>query len=140
MYNMTIPYYGQMLYPAPTMIPPIPTPTPTPTSLSSWEQYMANNLKKFVGQTITIFTVSGGTSGSGFTGVLMDIDLGIISLLSQISSPPACSLGNTSTGFGTQTLFGFRNPSSVQSKSPHSVGSITEIPIKYIAAFVHNAV
>lgn len=34
------------------------------------ESYVLDNLLRYVGQTVTIFTTSGGISGSGFTGVL----------------------------------------------------------------------
>jgi hypothetical protein len=73
------------------------------------------NLLKYRGQTITIFTVSGGQSGSGFTGVLLDVEIDHIRILTGLASGP-----------GTYDDI--------------SLGSITNIPIDKIAAFVHNTI
>ena len=92
------------------------------------------SLVKYIGQTITIFIVSGGQAGSGFTGVLLDVKRDYIKVLSQIASGPDCSLGNcceTSKKDGTNILkddFGV------------SLGAITDIPLDKIAAFVHNTI
>lgn len=32
-----------------------------------------NNLKKYIGQTVTIFVLGGGYGGSGYTGLLMNV-------------------------------------------------------------------
>lgn len=73
------------------------------------------SLVKYMGQTITIFTVSGGQSGSGFTGVLLSVEIDHIRILTSIASGP-----------GTYDDI--------------SLGSITNIPIDKIAAFVHNTI
>lgn len=73
------------------------------------------SLVKYIGQTITIFTVSGGQSGSGFTGVLLDVEIDHIRILTGLASGP-----------GTYDDI--------------SLGSITIIPIDKIAAFVHNTI
>jgi hypothetical protein len=73
------------------------------------------SLAKNIGQTITIFTVSGGDSGSGFTGVLLDVRRDYIRILSRLASGPG-TYGDI------------------------SLGAITNIPVDKIAAFVHNAI
>ncbi|MBL4935981.1 hypothetical protein JK636_09430 [Clostridium sp. YIM B02515] len=54
----------------------------------------ANNLANFVGQTVTIFTTSGGQSGRGFTGVLATVNCSFVRLITQIGPAPGCALGN----------------------------------------------
>jgi len=58
----------------------------------------AEDLCRFIGQTITIFTQSGGLSGSGFTGVLISADCECIRLLTDFGLPPACPVGSACTG------------------------------------------
>jgi hypothetical protein len=59
-------------------------------SLSGFEA----NLARHIGQTVTIFTTSGGESGEGFTGVLISVNCRFVRLISQIGSAPGCALGN----------------------------------------------
>lgn len=73
------------------------------------------NLEKNIGQTVTVFTVSGGDSGSGFTGVLLDVKKDHIKILSRLASGP-----------GTYEDI--------------DLGAISNIPVDKIAAFVHNAI
>ncbi|MFL0245380.1 hypothetical protein [Candidatus Clostridium stratigraminis] len=54
----------------------------------------AANLARHIGQTVTIFTTSGGESGEGFTGVLISVNCRFVRLISQIGSAPGCALGN----------------------------------------------
>lgn len=54
----------------------------------------AANLARHIGQTVTIFTTSGGESGEGFTGVLISVNCHFVRLISQIGSAPGCALGN----------------------------------------------
>jgi len=58
----------------------------------------AEDLCRFIGQTITIFTQSGGLSGSGFTGVLISADCECVRLLTDFGLPPACPVGSACTG------------------------------------------
>jgi hypothetical protein len=85
------------------------------------------SLIKYIGQTITIYTVSGGESGSGFTGVLLDVKNDYIKILSEIASPP---------DFISDTDEKEIN----QNNEALSLGTITNIPINKIAAFVHNTI
>lgn len=42
---------------------------------------LVDSMLCYIGQTVTIFTTSGGLSGSGFTGVLISVDCDCIRLL-----------------------------------------------------------
>lgn len=69
----------------------------------NWEALLA----KHIGQTVTIFTSSGGDSGSGFTGVLMSVNPVFVRLLTRIGPPPGCSLGNSCTNFSVDGGTGY---------------------------------
>lgn len=100
-------------------------------------------MSKRIGETVTIFTKSGGMSGCGFTGVLLAVNDCFVKLLSQIGPAPGCALGNACNGSpyanGTGCMENAENMAN--SNIPiGSVGSVTDIPIDSIAAFTHNAV
>jgi hypothetical protein len=59
----------------------------------------ATLLTKYIGETVTIFTSSGGQSGAGFTGVVLAVNECFVRLITRIGPPPGCSLGNACTGF-----------------------------------------
>ncbi|NLO47337.1 MAG: hypothetical protein GX111_03305 [Clostridiales bacterium] len=82
-----------------------------------------------VGETVTIYTTSGGQSGHGFTGVVLAVDECFVRLITCIGPAPGCALGSAcSCNRGRN--FGRIN----------TVGSVVDIPIDRIAAVVHNAV
>jgi hypothetical protein len=109
------------------------------------------DLARHIGQTVTIFTTSGGESGRGFTGVLANVNCNFVRLITQIGPAPGCALGNCCDrdhdchdgrrdgrddrdgrdGLGGQGRASCR---------PTNLGSVVDIPINRIAAFVHNAV
>lgn len=102
---------------------------------------LIGNLARHIGQTVTIFTTSGGDSGRGFTGVLASVNCNFVRLITQIGPAPGCALGNCcdkqwgySQG-GNSTL-----PSGIRCDGDRGFGSIVDIPVDRIAAFVHNAV
>ena len=120
-------------------------------------------LASWVGTTVTIFTSSGGQSGSGFTGVLISVNDVFVRLITRIGPPPGCSLGNACSGFavgggfgggcggfgGGCGGFGGGGPAGINgavsaggwdSVPVWTVGSVTDIPIAAIVSFVHNAV
>jgi hypothetical protein len=124
-------------------------------------------LAKYIGETVTIFTSSGGDSGSGFTGVIMTVNEVFVRLLSRIGPPPGCSLGNACNNFnvgygpgvagvgvGTCGGAGGFGPGPILPANEigafsaggwngypvATVGSVTDIPIAAIVSFVHNAV
>jgi len=124
-------------------------------------------LANYIGETVTIFTNSGGQSGAGFTGVILAVNNVFVRLLTRIGPPPGCSLGNACTGFNVGYGYGKGCGSGYGSYSDgygsgspiapaseigavtaggwngypvYTVGSVTDIPISSIVSFVHNAV
>lgn len=63
-------------------------------------------LANYIGETVTIFTSSGGESGSGFTGVILAVNNVFVRLLSRIGPPPGCALGNACSNFNTGYGYG----------------------------------
>lgn len=59
----------------------------------------AGLLANYIGETVTIFTASGGQSGTGFTGVVLSVNECFVRLITRIGPPPGCSLGNACSGF-----------------------------------------
>lgn len=90
-------------------------------------------LARFIGTTVTIYTTSGGQSGFGVTGVLTYVNPCFIKLITCIGPAPCCCLGSACTG-GRLGGFGGGGPFI------SNVGSVVEIPVDRIAAYVHNAV
>lgn len=100
---------------------------------------LTDQLERYIGQTVTIFTTSGGMSGCGFTGVLLCISDCCVKLITQIGPAPGCALGNSCTG--TPYANGTGCMGNVSNGFPiGTVGSVVDIPIDSIASFVHNAV
>ncbi len=112
-------------------------------------------LSKYIGETVTIFTKSGGQSGCGFTGVILGVNECFVRLITRIGPAPGCSLGNScgsdmgdnnnmhggyGNGYGcnfNQNYGGYGNGNGIP---VYNVGSVTDIPLNSIASFVHNAV
>ncbi len=128
---------------------------------------LANNfaalLANYIGETVTIFTSSGGQSGAGFTGVVLAVNNCFVRLITRIGPPPGCALGNACTGFNVGYGYGGGSgggygggyapgpvaPAGVLGAQTaggwdgypvYTVGSVTDIPIASIVSFVHNAV
>lgn len=70
--------------------------------VGNWDALLASH----IGQTVTIFTSSGGQSGSGFTGVLLAVNPVFVRLITRIGPPPGCALGNACTGFNVGSGYG----------------------------------
>lgn len=66
----------------------------------------AGLLSDYVGETVTIFTSSGGQSGAGFTGVVLAVNECFVRLITRIGPPPGCALGNSCTNFNVGNLYG----------------------------------
>ena len=122
---------------------------------------MIETLVRYIGRTVTIFTTSGGLSGSGFTGVLASVNNGTVKLITNIGGAPACAVGSMcceggwdmggfgGRGYGGGRGFGFGggfgsncggNFGGGCCGGSNWLGSVTEIPISRIASFVHNAI
>ena len=111
---------------------------------------IVDGLGRHFGQTVTIFTKSGGLSGSGFTGTLVFCDCNVVKLLTCIGAPPCCPLGSDCTGrigencgwgngFGNggwNNGWGFNDCGG----NGNGLGSVVTIPTCAIAAFVNNAI
>lgn len=122
-------------------------------------QQIVAGLSRYMGQTVTIYTKSGGESGRGFTGVLIQVDPISVRLMSDMGPAPACALGSCCSkkhkknpcandhfdGFLDQ---GFDEGEEEQEEVSagrnrincgfRGAGAIVDIPITSIAAFVHN--
>jgi hypothetical protein len=98
-------------------------------------------LARFVGTTVTIYTTSGGQSGCGFTGVLVCVDPCFIKLITCIGPAPCCPLGSACTGGRLGCGgggFGYGNFTG--GPFINNVGSVVVIPLHAIAGYVHNAI
>lgn len=100
------------------------------------------HLSNYIGQTVTIFTTSGGQSGSGFTGVLALVTPNFVRLITQIGSAPGCALGNCCCGIGHGHGHGHGDLGGQgrANCNGNNLGSVVDIPCWSIASFVHNAV
>lgn len=104
-------------------------------------------LQNVAGETVTIFTTSGGQSGSGFTGVVLAVNPCFVRLITHIGPAPGCALGNCCGGPGYGAA-GYGAPGYGMGGysggggygAVHTVGSVTDIPLDRIAAVVRNAV
>ncbi len=103
-------------------------------------------LSGLIGETVTIFTTSGGQSGSGFTGVILSVNECFVRLVTHIGPAPGCALGNCcgpAVGYG---MAGYGMPGYGMPGygggygNVRTVGSVTDIPLDRIAAVVSNAV
>jgi len=105
-------------------------------------------LEKYIGETVTIFTTSGGMSGCGFTGVLLGVNDCFVKLITQIGPAPGCAIGNACSGTPYANGIGCMSDNNNMGNMHNmnngypigSVGSVTDIPVCSIAAFTHNAI
>jgi hypothetical protein len=119
---------------------------------------IAECMIRHIGQTVTIFTESGGISGAGFTGVLACVDDCVVRLITSIGAPPACPVGSScldgfSGGFGGGFGGGIGSGSGfgggccggggIGGGVPFAgnwLGSVCEIPINQIVCFTHHSI
>ncbi len=95
-------------------------------------QFFNCHIAKFIGETVTIFTTSGGLSGSGFTGVVLAVNCDFVRLVVRQGSAPANPLGEN---FNHE-----RCDDRHHERCCQKVGAVVDIPIDRIASFVHNAI
>jgi len=96
---------------------------------------------RHIGQTVTIFTTSGGLSGSGFTGVLLSVDCNCVRLLADIGAPPSCPVGSACTD--CMTPMGIQNDCGCGCGGfwgGNPLGAVCVIPTCSIAVFTHHAI
>ena len=104
---------------------------------------LLEHMREYIGETVTIFTTSGGISGCGFTGVIITVNPCFVRLVTEQGLPPANPLaenicGDFDNGPG-------RGPGGLCNKGGHenhcrTVGSVCDIPVDRIVAFCHNPV
>jgi len=92
------------------------------------------NFKEYIGSTVTVYVDGGGTSGNGFSGVLLGQTTTYIRLLVLPSKPPSCSLGNVCKDSTNNILLCLFCPFNDNA----TIGTIAEILLSSIVAFVHN--
>lgn len=102
-------------------------------------------LQDSIGETVTIFTTSGGQSGSGFTGVVLSVSPCFVRLITRIGPAPGCALGSCcgvpgGYGGGYGGYGGYSGYGGGYGGYINTVGSVTDIPLDRIAAVVRNAV
>ena len=95
---------------------------------------LAAQLTRFIGSTVTIFTTSGGASGSGFTGVLLSVNSSFVRMVTDFGMAPISPLTDD---MDSTAATGMRNRG--HNCCGRSVGSEVDIPIDRIAAFAHNS-
>lgn len=99
-------------------------------------QNFVRQLYRYIGETVTIFTASGGPSGGGFTGVLLSVNYDYVRLVTQQGSAPTsplncdCDTACHGMNFGTNDRNG----------NNYVTGSVCDIPIDTIVSFCHNAI
>jgi len=129
-------------------------------------EFMMDSLMRHMGQTVTVFTASGGLSGNGFTGVLAGVHKGCIRLITDIGAPPACPVGSSCDGnFGIGGEAGFAEARGCNRRGwgwnqewrgsscgcgwgrnrwgwggYNWLGSVAEIPCDKIVSFTHNSI
>ncbi|MDF2906390.1 MAG: putative rane protein [Herbinix sp.] len=105
---------------------------------------LLEHMCEFIGETVTIFTTSGGASGCGFTGVLITVNPCFVRLVTEMGFPPSNPLaenicGDMDNGPGRGNG-GFCGRDGGHDDHHRAVGSVCDIPVDRIVAFCHNAV
>lgn len=104
---------------------------------------LARHICEFIGETVTIFTSSGGVSGCGFTGVVLTVNSCFVRLITDLGSAPSVPISESVCGdFDSKGRGGFDGPgfNGKKNENNHRFGSVCDIPIENIVAFCHNAV
>ncbi|WOO38359.1 hypothetical protein R2R35_07605 [Anaerocolumna sp. AGMB13020] len=98
-------------------------------------QSLVAHLCQYIGETVTIFTKSGGVSGCGFTGVLFAVNCEFVQIVTDFGSAPTNPIGGPNSSC-CNNLY----PENKCSYEYQRTGSVCDIPVDKIAAFCHNAV
>jgi hypothetical protein len=117
-------------------------------SSGSQNTSLARHISRFIGETVTIFTTSGGASGCGFTGVVLAVNNCFVRLVTDQGMAPSnplaeniCGEMDNDNGPGVRGgNFNLGRGNCHEKKQSREVGSVCDIPIDRIAAFCHNAV
>lgn len=98
------------------------------------------HLCEFVGETVTIFTTSGGVSGCGFTGCIISVNPCFVRLITDFGTAPSNPIAENICGGDLGPGPSFNGFDKHPNGHHRNVGSVCDIPIDRIAAFCHNAV
>lgn len=101
------------------------------------DHHFESHLCRFVGETVTIFTTSGGPSGCGFTGILLSVNCDFVRISTKQGRPPANPLSESICDFDNGCGGSF---TSSDTNRDFTVGSVCDIPVDRIVSFCHNAV
>ncbi|TAH64330.1 MAG: hypothetical protein EWM47_12870 [Anaerolineaceae bacterium] len=108
---------------------------------------LARHICEFIGETVTIFTTSGGASGCGFTGVVLSVNACFVRLITEQGTAPSNPLAENICGDfdskgrgGGYDAMGSVGMGGHRRDDHRRFGSVCDIPIENIAAFCHNAV
>lgn len=109
---------------------------------------LVRHISRFIGETVTIFTTSGGASGCGFTGVVLSVNNCFVRLVTDQGMAPTNPLaenicGDMDDNGGPGSRGGLslgRGNCNDRKNNSREVGSVCDIPVDRIAAFCHNAV
>ncbi len=107
------------------------------------DQCFVDHIRRFVGETVIVFTASGGISGCGFTGVLLSVNCEFLRLDSRQGVAPTCPLGSSCCGDLNNNNDNNNNDCNNynnRKRNNQNVGAVCDIPIDSIVAFCHNAV
>jgi hypothetical protein len=96
---------------------------------------LTETMYRHIGQTVTLFTTSGGLAGNGFTGVMLSADNNCVRLLADIGAPPACPVGSMCSD-----AFGARVGEDVSAFAGNPLGAVCVIPTSAITCFTHSAI
>jgi hypothetical protein len=102
----------------------------------------SDNLSRYIGKPVTIFTSSGGNSGYGFSGVLISVNRYFLRLITKIGPIPDCPINNScnSDDLVENCYDPYKLDDDCYENNDNSkLGSLVDIPIDKIVAFVHNA-
>ncbi len=104
----------------------------------------AKHMRRYIGETVTVFVRAGGASGRSFTGVLMNVTNEYIRLVSQIGPVPSCGLARVCKVACCRCYYKARAPYTLGRSTPVGIlgraGSIVNIPVKKIVSFIHNPI
>jgi hypothetical protein len=97
------------------------------------DSMFSQHMSQYIGQTITVYTTSGGVAGCGLTGVLSQCTASHITLITHIGPPPEKpkSKACRSCPYYKSCL--------EAAEKLREVGSVAEIPLHSLVIFVHNS-
>ncbi len=102
------------------------------------------NAQDYIGETVTVFTSSGGAAGCGFTGVLISVNQSCLRLVTGQGAAPSNPLAenvccNMSDDYSCRDSYGDSCGGGGKRPPCRPSGSVCYIPIDHIVAFCHNA-